>query len=86
MKYVSLSSIRSAKFFTTDTDYRKGWNDAISVIEEQIPVVEIEPPKKALWLKKPYGYGVCSKCHKTATRTAYCGNCGAEMEGECDEM
>lgn len=69
--------------------YAMGWNIAVKLIQNA-PVADVAPVRHGFWVKEMYTrdeYGnpkyrfCCSNCGRVFDRTAFCGGCGAKMDG-----
>lgn len=76
-------------------------DESIRDIIDAIPAADVRPERHGYWSDKmiavpqknkvgyhedDYAFGFqCSECGEILNKTAYCGNCGAKMDGKDDE-
>lgn len=88
-RLIDANAITDAKFHACDSEYSRGWNDALDAVKDNAPAIEPNV-KRGEWTgnwiscdEDLNGYFDGYKCLEcmgvSAERSDFCQNCGADM-------
>ena len=88
MRLIDAMKLWRGGFPVVETEYERGWNDALDGAARAAPTIDAMPVVHSSWDLHGDGSGTCRHCNHRARSCwdddgwmHYCPNCGAKMDG-----